>query len=191
MTLGCLLRWVLDKCLERFQEARRNAHGPNQTSLSTCPRLDTHGVRRVVRSGQVIALRQFCMAMTGTHHECDTEVQLEELMSLRAKYVLHAWGANGRGKSPTFQSGGVPERLDIAVAVKGKNSDNGKAYWASLVLEAERVVVDGSMTGAQDKQIALKRHVAAKFHELQETRENKGDVAQQHQSHPSTYHGIC
>ena len=31
------------------------------------------------------------MAVTGTDHECYTEAQLEELMSLRAKYFLLAW----------------------------------------------------------------------------------------------------
>ena len=69
-------------------------------------------------------------------------------------------------------------RLDIAIAVKGANSDSWRAFWASLVLEAERVLVDDRVTGAQHKQIAVKRHVAALYHELKGASENKRSVGQ-------------
>ena len=84
------------------------------------------------------ALPQFCMAMTGTDHERYTEVQLEELMSLRAKYFLHAWEQTGQEVYHLL----VPEvvdataRLDIVIAVKGANSDSWTAFWESLVLRS-------------------------------------------------------
>ena len=109
------------------------------------------------------------MAMTGTDHECYTEVQLEELMSLRAKYFLHAWGQLAEAYPQCFSQEVyrllVPEivyaiaRLDIAIAVKGANSDSWRAFWASLVLEAERVLVDDRVAGAQHRQVAVERHV--------------------------------
>ena len=118
------------------------------------------------------ALPQFCMAMTGTDHECYTEVQLEELMSLRAKYFLHAWGQlaeaypNVSAKRCTACS--LPEVVDASWRV----------FWASLVLETERVLVHGRVAGAQHKQIAVKRHVAAKYHEVKRASGNKRSVGQ-------------
>ena len=67
--------------------------------------------------------------MTGTDHVCCTEVQLEELMSLRAKYFLHAWQQLAEAYPQCFIQEVyrllVPEvvdaiaRLDIAIAAKG------------------------------------------------------------------------
>ena len=64
--------------------------------------------------------------MTGTDHECHTEDQFEELMSLRAKYFLHAWGQLAEACPQCFSQEVyrllVPEvvdaiaRLDIAIA---------------------------------------------------------------------------
>ena len=69
-------------------------------------------------------------------------------------------------------------RLDIAIAVKGANSDSWRAFWASLVLEAERVLVDDRVVGAQHKQNAVKRHVAAKYQELKGASDNKRSAGQ-------------
>ena len=69
-------------------------------------------------------------------------------------------------------------RLDIAIAVKGTNSDIWRTFWANLVLEAELVLVDDRVAQAQHKQIAMKRHVAAKCHELKGASENKCSVGQ-------------
>ena len=128
------------------------------------------------------------MAMTGTDHECYTEVQLEELMSLRAKYFLHAWGQLAEAFPQCFSQEVyrllVPEvvdaivRFDVAIAVKGANSDSWRAFWASLVLESERVLVDDRVVGAQHKRIAVKRHVAAKYQELKGASENKRSAGQ-------------
>ena len=40
------------------------------------------------------------------------------------------------------------------------------------------MLVDDRVAGAQHKQIAVKRHVAAKYHELQGASENKRSVGQ-------------
>ena len=134
------------------------------------------------------ALLQFCIAMTGTDHECYTEVQLEELRSLLTKYFLLAWRQLAEAYPQCFSREVyrllVPEvvdaiaRLDTAIAVRLANSGSWRAFWASLVLEAERVLVDDRVAGAQHKQIAVKRHVAAKYHELKGASENKRSVGQ-------------